>query len=473
MLSCSDDEGNNGGPDPIDDEPTFAVDVGNSTIPYIVISTNGTALRNEPKIPADMTIYIEKNEVQSNTIGIEYRGSTSFRISDKKSYGIETWDENGNDIDDSFFGFPFEEDWILQGHVVNSEFNFIIDQTLMYHYLGYELFREMGNYASRTRFVELELNGEYMGVYVFMEKLKRDGDRIDISRLNPEDITPDVISGGYILKIDKTTGGDLNINQPLEYFLDNWDDDARYSENVSFRSQYDINRELINFPPFDPPYHSNQWLETYFVYEYPKANEITTEQKEYIQNYIHDFETALLNDDFSGPDRTYTDYIDLDSFVDFFLLNELVRNVDGYRLSTFLTKDRNAKLKMGPVWDLNIGYDSGDRIPWDDWVINYNDHVNQDPWMMPFWWNRLLEDPIFRAAVKARWNSLRSGVLSTSSLHNKVDQLSNELKNNGAIERNYDRWSAGFIVNYDQRVRDLKDFLETRSSWMDGEIATF
>jgi len=63
-----------------------------------------------------------------------------------------------------------------------------------------------------------------------------------------------------------------------------------------------------------------------------------------------------LNDDFSSDDRLYIDYIDLNSFIDFFIINEITSNVDGYRLSTYLHKDRNEKLKMGPIWDLNIGY---------------------------------------------------------------------------------------------------------------------
>jgi hypothetical protein len=188
---------------------------------------------------------------------------------------------------------------------------------MMYNYLGYELFREMGSYASRTQYVELEINGEYLGVYVFMEKLKRDRNRIDIATLDPGENTPELISGGYVLKIDKTSGGDLKLNQPLEYFENNWDDDARYTEDISFRSDYDIHGEIIDFDAFGPPYHPNMYLETYFLYEYPKATQISESQKTYIQTYIHNFESALLNDDFSSGERTYTSYIDLESFVDF------------------------------------------------------------------------------------------------------------------------------------------------------------
>ena len=80
--------------------------------------------------------------------------------------------------------------------------------------------------------------------------------------------------------------------------LYNWDDDARYTEENSFRSKYDIDGKLIGFDPYGPPYHGDQYLETYFLYEYPKAENISEAQKEYIQDYIFEFETALLTDDF-------------------------------------------------------------------------------------------------------------------------------------------------------------------------------
>ncbi|NBR74171.1 MAG: hypothetical protein EBT72_07600, partial [Flavobacteriia bacterium] len=144
----------------------------------------------------------------------------------------------------------------------------------------------------------------------------------------------------YILKIDKTSGSDVATDQPLEYYEDNWADDARYSESLGFRSQYDIFGNALTIAPFGPPYHENQYLETYFLYEHPKSKDITNLQKQYIQDYIHAFETALLQDDFGAEQRTYTDYIDSASFADYFLLNELTGNIDAYRLSTYLHKNR-------------------------------------------------------------------------------------------------------------------------------------
>ncbi len=451
----------------------FDVEIGSSEIPYLVIETKGVGILNEPKIPAELKVYVNKTEIQNVHIGIEFRGSTSFRLSDKKSYGIETWDETGNDMDVEFFDFPMEEDFILMGQIVNLEDHYIFDRTMMYHSFGYQLSRKIGRYASRTKFVELEINGTYQGVYVFMEKLKRDKNRINIEALNKSDTNPDSISGGYILKIDKTAGGDVAIDQPLEYFEHNWEDDARYSADISFRSDYDIYGNILTFEPYGPPYHSKQYLETYFLYEYPKATNITEAQKLYIQQYIHDFETALLTDDFTSQERTYTDYLDLNSCVDFFILNEVCRNVDGYRLSTYMYKTRDGKLNMGPIWDLNIGYDTGDRVPFDDWVINYNNFVSQDAWMMPFWWPRLMEDPLFRASLKARWSELRTGELNTNELLGMVDQSANYLINNNAIQRNYSIWDAGLGVNYESSIESLKSYLDERTQWMDGVISSF
>jgi len=93
----------------------FDVEIGSSEIPYLVIETKGVGILNEPKIPAELKVYVNKTEIQNVHIGIEFRGSTSFRLSDKKSYGIETWDETGNDMDVEFFDFPMEEDFILMG----------------------------------------------------------------------------------------------------------------------------------------------------------------------------------------------------------------------------------------------------------------------------------------------------------------------------------------------------------------------
>lgn len=455
--------------DPADPGPTGPTDT-DSDLPYIEV-TSDVDIENEPKVPGRMRILEKGEEVFASRIGIEYRGSTSFRLSDKRSYGFETWTEDNMDEDKSILGFPEEEDWILMGHVFRASQGTIFDPTLIRHHVGYELYRSMGNYASRSQFVELAVNGDFVGTYILMEKLKRDNDRIDIAKLEESDSDAESITGGYILKIDKTSGGDVAPGQPLEYYESNWDDDARYNENISFRSSYGVDGSTLDFEAFDPPYHPNQYLETYFLYEYPRADRITTLQKQYIQQYMEDFETALLTDDLTSSERTYTDYVDLSSFVDHFILNELVGNVDAYRLSTFLYKDRGEKLNMGPVWDLNIGYNAQDRIPANDWIANYNDYVPGDPWLVPFWWDRLLEDPIFIDLLKQRWSSLRSSVLATAAVEGLVQQTADYLVDNGAIERNYERWS-GIDVAYQAEIDAMINYLRDRLTWMDDEISS-
>ena len=151
--------------------------------------------------------------------GIEIRGETS-QYFDKKSYGLETWDREYNDIDASIIGFPDEEDWILYGP--------FSDKSLIRNKLIYDLSNKMGRYASRTEFVELYINYDYKGLYIFMEKLKRDKNRINIQKLDQGDIDENLISGGYIIKIDKS---DM--------------DDGSYTDYNSFQSNFDIDGNLM------------------------------------------------------------------------------------------------------------------------------------------------------------------------------------------------------------------------------------
>lgn len=430
-------------------------------IPLIRINTNGGTIVNEPKIPAQMEVILGEEMLLNTPIGIEYRGSTSARLFEKYSYGLETWDKDGEDTDVTIFDMPEEEDWILYGPYS--------DKTLFRNVLAYDLARILGHYAARTKFVELELNQEFLGTYVFMEKLKRDKNRLDLKDLDTDDITPDVVSGGYVLKIDKTSGDTSN---------DDWSGDAAYSEFLGFRSNFDVHGNTINYAPYGP----KKGEETYFLYEDPAPEDITPEQKSYIQNYINEFENALLNDDFGTSTRTYTNYINLDSFVDFFLLNELSANPDAYRISTFMYKNRNGKLNMGPIWDFNIAWGNDSRSRTDAWIYMYNSYVPNDTWLVPFWWPRLMEDPMFRNAVKTRWNELRKNEFSQTSLHSMIDEYVAELEDTGTVDRNFERWPIlGVQVafnsyvgeSYNDEVQYVKNWISQRLSWMDAQIADF
>ena len=172
-------------------------------LPTIKIDTNGEEIVDEPKIPAEFQIFQENIVLEEHNIGIEIRGSSS-QFFDKKSYGFETWDENNEDLNVPLAGFPKEEDWILYGPYS--------DKSLIRNVLIYKLSNLMNRYATKTKFYNLEINDEFLGVYVLMEKIKRDKNRVDISKNKAEDI-----SGGYIIKIDKITGDGDSLNSNIAF----------------------------------------------------------------------------------------------------------------------------------------------------------------------------------------------------------------------------------------------------------------
>ena len=303
---------------------------------------------DEPKVPAALTIKRLDSTLYEGIIGIEIRGESS-QFFDKKSYGFETWDSQYNDLDVALIGFPEEEDWILYGP--------FSDKSLIRNKLIYELSNRMGRYTTKTEFVELTINYEYKGLYIFMEKLKRDKNRIDISKLENADIDEELISGGYIIKIDKS---DM--------------EDGSYTDYNSFQSQFDV---------FG---NENGDIRINFNYEYPKPGEIHANQKNYIKNYFYEFESSLASNNFKDPINGFRKYIDEDSFIDFFILNELSNNVDGYRLSTYLQKDRNEKLVIGPIWDFNLSFGNADYCGgerYDVWCFKFNERCLGDYWNVP------------------------------------------------------------------------------------------
>ena len=212
-------------------------------------------IRDRPKIPSALTVSIRDSIQYAGNIGIEFRGETSQWF-EKKSYGFETWDREYNDADYNLAGLPEEEDWILYGPYS--------DKSLIRNKLIYEISNSIGMYASRTRYVELFINEKYQGLYILMEKLKRDKNRINISKLENSEINEELISGGYIIKIDKS---DM--------------EDGSYTDYNSFQSQFDV---------FG---NENGDKKINFNYEYPKPGEIHANQKNYIKNYFYEFELSL------------------------------------------------------------------------------------------------------------------------------------------------------------------------------------
>ncbi|MBI9038928.1 MAG: CotH kinase family protein [Bacteroidales bacterium] len=423
----------------------YSQEFSSSNLPIIIIETNGQVIPDEPKITVEMGI-IYNGEGQRNyvsdpfnnydgLVGIEKRGSSS-QMFPKKQYAFETRDSFGNNLNVSLLGMPEENDWILYAPYS--------DKSLMRNVLTFKLTNDMGYYASRTCFCELVLNGEYMGIYVLMEKIKRDKNRVDIAKMDEDDLSGDSLTGGYIVKIDKTTGSTSG----------GW-----YS----------------TFPPYP-----GSWQNIYYQYHYPNADVIQYQQKEYIEDFIYEFESTMDSDEFNDPESGYASIIDVNNFADYIIINELGKSVDSYRYSTFLHKDRESidgRLKMGPIWDFNLAFGNADYFTGFDpegFMITYPDFPN---FIKPFWWEKLFTDAKFFQNIVLDWNIFRQDVLHLDSIYNYIDCTAEFL--NESQERNFERWPIlgqyvwpnYFIgATYEEEIQYLKEFITERIEWLDVQF---
>ena len=417
-----------------------------NNFPRMFISTNGQEIIDEPKINADLSV-VEDNEEIKYKIGIEIRGSSS-QMFPKKSYGFETRSSDWqDDIDVNLGGFPAEEDWILYGPYS--------DKSLIRNKLTFDLSNSIGYKASKVKFYDLYINNDYKGLYVLMEKIKRDENRVNITKLEG-----DSVDGGYIIKIDKPTGDGEACN-------------TCYDDSFSFRSTYDENGYLSDDSPI------------YFIYHYPKPKDIFNNQKDHISSIINQFETVLASDNFDNADTGYQSIIDVDSFIDFFIINEITKNIDGYRLSTFINVDIDQKIKMGPIWDFNLAFgnaDYCDAANTQGWLYNFNSICPGDIWQVPFWWRRLMESVYFKQRLKDKWQLYRSTTLSDVSIESQIDSYVEYLNSNNAIRQNFYKWPIlgqyvwpNYFVGatHESEINYLKGWINQRLNWMDGQINNF
>lgn len=415
-----------------------------SNLPIIIINTNGQTIAKDREIVAAMKIVdnpsgrnslLDTQYSYNGPIHIEYHGQSSYYFNwPKKSYNIELIDASEKEIDAPLLGMPPGNDWDLYG-----PYN---DKTLMRNALCYDLARRFGRYAPRTAFCEVVLNGEYIGLFVLIEKIRRDKNRVNIAKLDSTDIQGDDLTGGYIVKIDKGEG--------YEY-------------------------------AWTSPYLAPTGKQVSFLWHYPKYYKILQVQKDYIRNYITSFETALKSPDWNNAVTGYYRYIDLQSFVDYFLFSELTKNVDAYRISAYVHKDKDSKggkLVMGPTWDNDLTFGNANYYHgWETygWVINSIDPGDYFP--VPFWWSRFLLDSKFTSAARCRWEELRKRFLHTDSIYAVIDRFS-ELTSEARI-RNFEKypvlgqwvWPNYYVGNtYSGEIVYMKEFIADRARWMDNNL---
>ncbi|MBC7863741.1 MAG: CotH kinase family protein [Bacteroidia bacterium] len=422
-----------------------------SNLPIVLLNSLGQTIQSGPKIPATMQIIwngpgitnhiTDVPNIYNGDIGIDIRGAYSASLP-QKPYGVETRDSLGLEQNISLLGMPAEHDWVL---IANYN-----DKAFVRNTLAYKLFSEMGHYAARMKFCEVYLNGQYQGIYLLGEKLKRDNNRINLSRLDTfENVMPDV-SGGYIIKNDY------------------------YDGTNSWQSPF----SPIDHPGFD----------VHFVYYYPKPDKITPQQQTYIQTFVNDLETALYAPNFTDTAVGYSKYMSEKSFLDYFIVNELARNVDGMKKSRYFNKDKDSagiqsKLKAGPVWDFDWAWK-------DIWDCSYFSATDGSGWTYLIndcspdvysngWYVRLLQDTNFADHLRCRYENLRNTILDTTYLFNYIDSVALDL--DSAQTRHYTKWGnlgwnsgapeVGTLpTTFQGEVDALKAWITRRIIWLDANM---
>lgn len=414
-----------------------------SDLPIVVINTNGGTIQDNSKIQADFGIIyngpgnrnylIDPFNEYDGKINIQYRGNYSLGLP-QKPYSIDLIDDLGIEFDASLLGMPSENDWLLL-----STYN---DKSFARNALPYHLFDTMGHYSVRNRYVDVVMNNEYHGIYLLAEKIKRDSNRVDVSKLDSTETFGQDVTGGYIIKVDY------------------WDNTDSWQSNFS----------PIGYPGLD----------VHFVYYYPKPESIVLEQQTYIQNFMDQFETALYSSFFDNSVFGYRKYISVPTFIDYFIVNEMARNVDGFKKSRFFSKDKDhadgtfRKLKAGPVWDFDWALKDIWNGSEDGSGFMYN-QVDQDV-NAPGWYIRLLEDTLFANELRCRYDDLRRSVLSEAYMFQKIDSMAAVV--NESQEWHYLTWGhMGAATGtwevqapsqtYAEEVQRLKDWLTRRVNWLD------
>ena len=417
---------------------SFSQSFTDSNLPIILINTDGGVyIPDSPRIFATMKIIYRGTGLRNwvadkdstgylnynGRISIEVRGSSSQTLP-KKQYGLTTYKtDNVTKANVSLLGMPADNDWILNG--------LGFEPSLIRDYLCYNLSRMIGEYASRTVYCEVMINGSYNGLYVLEEKIKQGSARVNVAKIEPVDNTFPNLSGGYITKADKT-----NADDPVAWTMS------------SYNGANDVT----------------------FIHELPKPQDVTPEQDFYIHSVFEKLKSTLSYGN-TSLENGYPSVIDIPSFINYMIINELAANADAYQYSTYFHKDRNGKLRAGPIWDLNLtyGYDLAiwgfDRSKTNTWQFSNGDNDG------PRFWKDLFNNPDFRCYLSKRWNQLiqPGQTLNYSVIESFIDQTVATISE--AAVRENSKWFT--VPNLSNEITKIKDFLKLRIAWITSAIGQF
>jgi hypothetical protein len=376
--------------------------------------------------------------------GWHLRGQSSANFP-QAPYKVELWDNANKDADYPVIGMPADSDWALIPPYY--------DRTLVRNPFVYTLGHDMGMEAPRVKYAEVYLNWEargiaesdYQGIYWVTETIKNNKVRTNLKQLKESDTVLPQISGGYIFKFDQLAAEEPKIactgSNPISGGLGG-------GGGGGMRGTCWTDLEVVDPDP------------------------LGAEQKAWLAQYIQTFHNALH----ATPIGDYAQYIDVPSFVDYLLVNELTRNVDAYVRSAYFFKDRDGKLKGGPLWDYNFALAVGGANtidPMGGWQYAGSRNINN-------WFPKLTSDPAFMTLVKARWAALRQGLMADAALDQRITDMAAPLTK--AITHDYSKWPVATVMansgivrgptvtTWQEQLQAMRTFVSARTAWMDSQL---
>lgn len=401
-------------------------------LPTVVIETYNNQIESyaTEATYASIKIYDDTEILLESDIEIKVRGRSS-RGFPKKQYNIKLVDEVGNGRNKKVLGMPKESDWALNGSY--------IDRSFIRNYIAFEVAGEIMPYAPRVEFCKVYLvddaakeveNKHYQGIYLMIEKIKRDDQRVDIQK----------VSDKY--------------------------------EEISYIAQRNQNNRGI--PTIEVWGEISGYYENELQVVYPSTKNITPQQIEYISQDVSKFEKILFSTNFDDSIDGYRKYIDVNSFIDYFIINEYFANIDGGALSTFFYKDIGGKITMGPVWDFDSAMGNYQWYVKEDREIYEQSAYKEFVMIDKPWFHELLQDTEFVEEVIKRYRELRKTYLSDKHLLALINDAV-ELLGQEPIE-DEKKWRSSLdlqpskVRTYKEDIEYLKTFLVERGKWLDKHI---
>lgn len=400
-----------------------------------------------PTIPVQFALYNNEASKESSVRGkanrlsddpefktqaeMKIRGHSSA-LFDKPSYRITfTLEDRIVPNPQNVLAMGSEQDWVLHGP--------FLDKSLIRNYIAMNLFGRFMPYTPDVRFVELFLNGQYQGLYVLMETIKHDANRVNI-----EDSDPNNANTSFLVVRD-------------------WDDSMDVTQLRDF---------------LDAAYVI---LGTGTEIAYPTEYTLTDTQRAWIEDTLNQVEKSIYSYDYDTPGYGYWNYLNIDSFIDYMLVNEVALNEDAGKYSTWFYQDFGGKLSVGPLWDFNNAFDNVAEQS-----IQEAGFVMLDKPLF----SMLFRDEQFTEKVIKRYRELRRDLLSDEHVSQYIDSVVDYL--GPAIKRNYEVWGytidptviplletdqrlepiARNPTSHDEAISDLKNSFLRRMAWLDNNIET-